>query len=402
MAKKLDEAGFSSSVADPDVWMRPATHADGTEYYEYILMYIDDLLSISEDATSVLRILEGDTIRYKNDKIAPPEVYLGAKLAIRTINGIEVWTITSQDYVKAAIDTIKLGLKNKRWKLPSYRKTPTVNSYIPELDGSPELDSGDTAFFQEMIGMLRWATELGRVDILTELSILSQYQASPREGHLEETLRIFAFLEEYPKLTLYMDPDQPNLNYSLFKTDPEAFKEYYRDAHEELPHRMPKPRGIAVVTTAWVDASHAANKVTRRSHTGYILFVNRAPVKWVSRRQQTVESSAFSSEFIAMKQCLEDVEHLRFKLRMFGIPFQEDWSSTHVLADNDSMVKNSTKVESTLNKKHSSIAYHFTRWCIAARIAVVAWCQSGENLADAFTKRLSQTMRNHLFGNWTY
>ena len=55
--------------------------------------------------------------------------------------------------------------------------------------------------------------------------------------------------------------------------------------------------------TAFVDASHAANRVTRRSHTGYIIFINRAPILWFSKRQSTVETSTFTSEFIAMKTC---------------------------------------------------------------------------------------------------
>ena len=101
---------------------------------------------------------------------------------------------------------------------------------------------------------------------------------------------------------------------------------------------MPRPRGQSVTTSAYVDSSHGANKVTRRSHTGYVLFVNRAPVKWISRRQNTVETSAFSSEFIAMKQCIEDIEHLRFKLRMFGVPLDEDHPSTYILCDNKGVV----------------------------------------------------------------
>ena len=91
-------------------------------------------------------------------------------------------------------------------------------------------------------------------------------------------------------------------------------------AEEEMPHWMPRPRRVALQTSAYVDSYHGANKVTRRSQSGHILFVNRAPVKWLSRRQQTVETSAFLSEFIALKHCIEDIEHLRFKLRMFGIP----------------------------------------------------------------------------------
>ena len=43
MAKKLDEIGFQSSPADPDVWLRPAVKFNGDEYYEYVLMYVDDI-----------------------------------------------------------------------------------------------------------------------------------------------------------------------------------------------------------------------------------------------------------------------------------------------------------------------------------------------------------------------
>ena len=101
-----------------------------------------------------------------------------------------------------------------------------------------------------------------------------------------------------------MDPSLPNLDNQIFTTDATEFKEYYRGAKEEMPHRMPRPRGVAFLTTAFVDSSHAANKVIRRSHSGHTLFVNSDPVKWLIRRQQTVETSAFSSEFIALKQCM--------------------------------------------------------------------------------------------------
>ena len=106
-----------------------------------------------------------------------------------------------------------------------------------------------------------------------------------------------------------------------------------------MQHKMPRPGGISVVKSEFVYASHRAKKVTRRSHSCYVLFVNRAPVKWIIKRQQTVEKSAFSSDFIALTQCIEDVEHLIFKLRMFEIPIPEDQPATVILCDNESVVK---------------------------------------------------------------
>ena len=138
-------------------------------------------------------------------------------------------------------------------------------------------------------------------------------------------IHIYGFLKKYEKLTLYFDPQVPVLgNIATFDANtPDTFKEQYRDAKEEVPNNMPTPRGRMVTTTAYVDASHAANKMTRRSHTGFILFVNRAPIIWYSKRQNTVESSTFSSEFIALKTCMESTVALRYKLRMFGIHLKD-------------------------------------------------------------------------------
>jgi hypothetical protein len=218
---------------------------------------------------------------------------------------------------------------------------------------------------------------------------------------LGQLLHIFAYLKKKPKISLYFDPSLPRIDYTLFTTNKEDFKEQYRDAEEMMPHNQPRPRGKPVVTTAFVDASHAANKKTRRSHTGFLLFINRAPIIWYSKRQQTVESSTFSSEFIALRVCTESIEHLRFKIRMFGIPMPEG-HATNVYCDNESVVKNSSKVESVLNKKHCSIAYHYVRSSVAAGIIILAWIASNENLADAFTKLLAEMIRDYLFGNWTY
>ena len=401
MAEKLSELGFQSSMADPDVWLRAAVKGDGERYYEYVLMYVDDILAISCDAKSILEDIQ-KTFKLKNDRIEAPEFYLGAKLQEKTINGVKCWTVTSQDYVKAAVKNVEEGIKRVGRRLPTSNiDTPMNITYTPELDVTEELNETDVTTFQELIGVLRWAIEIGRVDILLEVSLLSQYQANPREGHFEQLLHIFAFLKKHPKLTLYMSSELPRIDYGEFRTRKADFAEIYRDAEEPLPHKMPSPRGRTMTMTAFVDASHAANKLTRRSHTGYVIFLNRAPIVWYSKRQQTVETSTFSAEFIALKVCLEAIEHLRFKLRCFGIPIPDD-EPTYVFCDNESVVKNTTNVESTLNKKHSSVAYHHCRWSVAAGVISITHINTHENLADCFTKRLPASTRNYLFGNWTY
>jgi hypothetical protein len=88
--------------------------------------------------------------------------------------------------------------------------------YVPKLDGTPELNADETQYFQQLIVILQWATELGKVDILHKMSILSQYQASPREGHMEQIMHTFSFLKKKSKLSIYMDPSLPIIEYGTF------------------------------------------------------------------------------------------------------------------------------------------------------------------------------------------
>ena len=92
------------------------------------------------------------------------------------------------------------------------------------------------------------------------------------------------------------------------------------DAIDQTLHDMPQALGEGVNISCFVDADHAGNKITRMSHTGIIIFINSAPIIWYSKRQNTVESSTFGSELIALKQAVDMLEGLIYKLRMFGIP----------------------------------------------------------------------------------
>ena len=251
-------------------------------------------------------------------------MYLGGKLQKKSINGIDCWTMSSIEYLKTVVENVEEYVKNTKFQVTKKATTPMDNSYVPELDETNELNSMLHTYYQELIGMLRWGTELGRVDILHEVAILSQFQANPREGHLDQLLRIVAYVRDKPKVTIYMDPSFPNIDYADFAVNRKDFEDYYRDANEMKPRNMPRPRGKFVKTTAFVDASFGQNKKNRKSHTGYIIFVNRAPILWYSKQQKTVETSAFSAEHIALKVCVEAIEGLRYKLRMFGVPLKGD------------------------------------------------------------------------------
>ena len=137
-------------------------------------------------------------------------------------------------------------------------------------------------------------------------------------------------------------------------------------------------------------------------HTPDTLLVNRALVKWHSKRRTTVETSAFSSEFIAMKHCIKDIEFLRFKPRMFGIPLDGNKPENGILCDNEAVVKNSFGIESALDEKHGAVACQFTRWNVAAKFCLAAWIPTAQNVDDTMTKLLPEAKQNALFCNWVH
>ena len=170
----------------------------------------------------------------------------------------------------------------------------------------------------------------------------------------------------------------------------QALKKIYTEAEDTLPHNMPAPRGEPVDINVFVDADHAGNRVTRRSHTGILIYCNMAPVLWFSKRQNTVETSTFGSEFIALKIATELVEGLRYKLRMFGVPIS---GPARIFCDNESVVKSSTFPESALKKKHCSVAYHKVREAVAAQKILIYYESTESNIADLFTKVLPVNKR---------
>jgi hypothetical protein len=83
---------------------------------------------------------------------------------------------------------------------------PSTGGYKPDLDKNPELDPIRVNLYQYQIGILRWCVELGRIDIITDVSMLSTHFLLPREGHLEALLHVFAYLGIHHNKRVVFDP----------------------------------------------------------------------------------------------------------------------------------------------------------------------------------------------------
>jgi hypothetical protein len=373
-------------LADPGIWYRPAQKDGGFLHYEYVLIYVDDLLVLSHQGDKTMKALE--EFYWLKDGFAPPARYLGAevkKWIFPQDNTKYYWALSSVQYVKEAVKNMEAHLKAKDRKLyPVYQ--PMHTDYSPELDVTPYLDNEETNFYQSQVSILRWMVELGRLDLYIYVALLSSYLCQPRQGHLEAIYYLFGYLKAHDHSTMVFDANYINWKEEDFPK--QDWVDFYHGVQEDVPTNAPEPRGNPVQINAFIDASHARNKVTRRSHSGILIYLNTAPIVWFSKAQKTIETSTFGAEFIALRIGTELIKSLRYKLRMMGVPLD---GPANVLVDNESVVKNSTIPSSTLQKKHNSICYHYVREAVAAGCIQVAYISSDQNLADMLTKPLGAT-----------
>ena len=132
---------------------------------------------------------------------------------------------------------------------------------------------------------------------------------------------------------------------------------------------------------------------------GILIFVNCATIICHSKSQNCVETSTFGSEFMAMKNAVELIAALRYKLRMFGVPMD---GPTDMFCDNEAVYKNASTPESQLKKKHHSISYHMSREAVASGACRIAKEDTETNLSDLFTKVLTRVRREFLLNKFTY
>ncbi|KAI2495421.1 hypothetical protein MHU86_19096 [Fragilaria crotonensis] len=389
LADCMRHLGWEPCKADHDLWIKPEVRKeDNYRYYAYCLLYVDDILVVHHDGLKALREIDY-FFKTKAGSMRDPEYYLGAKLRPVTLqNGVVAWGMSSSKYIQAAVANVKAfharHFPTRKWAKRSSGPFPL--NYAPELDVTPELSSEQASFYQSQIGVLRWCVELGRVDIITEVSELASHLIMPRDGHLEAVFHLFNHLEKKHNARIVFDPTYPDIDRSAFKEC--DWKSFYGNVTEAIPPNAPPPRGKDVDIRLFVDSDHANDQRTRRSRTGFLIYLNMSPIIWHSKKQATIETSVFGAEFVAMKHGMEALRGLRYKLRMMGVPID---GPSMIYGDNMSVIHNTQRPESTLKKKSNSVCYHAVREAVAMGECITAHISTHDNPADLCTKIIPWT-----------
>ena len=125
--------GYRPNYADPELWLRPAVKLDGSKYYEYIICYIDAVICIYHNLQKLMKRIK-ECFKFKDDKIEPPDTYLGATISkMKLDSGNYCWTMSPEQYVKAAGTDFKEDLARSGKMFLSKSVTPLSRKYAPWL-----------------------------------------------------------------------------------------------------------------------------------------------------------------------------------------------------------------------------------------------------------------------------
>jgi hypothetical protein len=158
--------------------------------------------------------------------IGSPKQYFGAQVGRYFLpdNPTKLWWyLLSKTYVKKAIRKVKDWMKQKGMIFKTKVSGVFPSGYRAELDVSELCDDDESEYYQQQIGVLRWAVELGRIDITVEILMLAAYMAAPQKGHFRTLFHLFAYLDKRNRSKLVF-----NNNYVKINDKVEAdWKEFY-------------------------------------------------------------------------------------------------------------------------------------------------------------------------------
>lgn len=368
-ADVLRDIGFIPSRAEPDIWMR-----DKGDHYEYIAVYVDDLLIASKDPQGIIDVLQ-DKYEFKLKGTGPLSFHLGCDF-FREEDG--TLCFAPRRYIEKVLDNYKRIFGQN----PKEASSPLTKGDHPELDSSELLGVEDIQIYQSLIGALQWTIQIGRFDVSTAVMTLSRFRAAPRQGHMDRVKRVHGYLSKMRHAVIRIRTEMPD-----YSDIPEKVYDWtytcYHGAKEEIPKDAPRPLGKPVKTTTFFDANLFHDLISGRSVTGVLHLLNKTPIDWYSKLQSTIETATFGSEYVAGRTATDQVVDLRTTLRYLGVPIE---GSSMVFGDNETCINTASIPHSKLHKRHNALSYHRTREAVAAGITRLHHVRSEKNPADILSK----------------
>ncbi|XP_062014075.1 uncharacterized mitochondrial protein AtMg00810-like [Rosa rugosa] len=331
LSTALKSAGFQQSWSDYSLFVR-----NTPGHFTALLVYVDDVILAGSSLKAIIETKEFLSKQFKLKDLGQLRYFLGIKVA-RSKQGI---ALCQRKYALEILeDTGFLGAKPSRFPLEQ-------NLVLTQGDGSL---LKDPAQYRRLVGRLIYLT-ITRPDLVYPVHILSQYMGTPRQPHLEAAHRVLRYIKHTPGQGILL------------------------------------PSTGTLELKAYCDADWARCKDTRRSTTGYCIFLGQAPISWKTKKQSTVSRSSAEAEYRSMATTCCEVTWLRNILKDLNVGHTQP---VKLFCDNQAAIHIASNPVFHERTKHIEIDCHVVREKVQRGLIKTMHIRTKEQPADLFTKLLS-------------
>ena len=228
----------------------------------------------------------------------------------------------------------------------SFATSMVIEDKFTSSDATPV----DATIFRSIVGVLQYLT-FTRPDIIFAVNRVCQNFSNPTLIHLKAAKRILRYLQGTQNFGICYLSQSPT---SLY---------------------------------AFSDSDWAGCPTTRRSTTGFYVFLGANCISWSSKKQPTVARSSSEAEYHSMVATTAEITWLTFLLRDIGIALSKP---PQLFCDNISALHMSVNPMFHARSKHIELDYHFVREKVAMGTLTTRHISSSSQPADVFTKPLAK------------
>ena len=338
----LNGIGFFELPSAPCVFRRKCV--DGM-FYEYILVYVDDLLVLAHTTAARNAIVEELKSLYKLRVADGVTLFLGVQLKWTTDSHGHLTSLKMYQPQYTESTLRRFGLQESKPAL-----TPMIESFFTGLDAEDDKTVVDVERYQQMIGCLLYLALRSRPDILVSVLILARFQNAPTAYCHRGAKRVLRYLRGSTDFGMF---------YSTGSLDMNSF----------------------------VDSDYAGDTVDRKSMSGYLVKLGEATVMWGAKKQTAVALSTCEAEYHAMTEVAQEVIWIRRVLQESGLKVVTE--RVPIKSDNQAAIGWATSEKCPSKRaKHIDVRVHFIRGLVKKLVVEVGYVPTDENDADMLTKPL--------------
>ena len=311
----------------------------------YLIVYVDDCFVIG-DKIAVKQTLKEIEQHFNITRSEDIEDFIGCRIEKEDKSIL----LSQPDLIKKMLKKFGDKIQNMReYETPA----PSGTHIIRCKDDEAKLSDDDQAEFRSGVGSLLYLLKHSRPDLSNSVRELSKVMDGANKAHQKALLRAIKFVEQTQERKLVLSPVCNDLIWEI---------------------------------KAYSDSDFAGDTETRKSVSGYIIYLNGAAIAWRSKGQKSVSLSSTEAEYMAISEVAMEILYIVGILKFLDVKIS---FPIEVNVDNIGAVYLSKNATTGNRTKHIDTRYHFVREYIEDGIVKVIFVRSEENDADIFTKNLN-------------